>query len=277
VNPAAPVGAFVHGAAAVQPLAIVSAMHAELHALLADLEGAQALQLGGRCFHTGRLHGRNVVLVLSGIGKVAAATTATLLLQAFGATQIVFTGVAGGLGDGVQVGDVVLARQLLQHDIDASPLFPRFQVPLSGRSFFDADAALCASLRAAALRCLERRDSGFANRPGDSPPRLHEGLVVSGDRFVSSAAESTALRALLPAALAVEMEGAALAQVCHDFGTPFAVLRTISDRADDGAHVDFNRFIDAVASVYTRAIIGDWLAGLPTPRASPPHNDSAAT
>ena len=257
MNPATP------EAAAARPLAIVSALHAELHALLADLQAPRELRLGGRRFHSGRLHGHDVVLVLSGIGKVAAATTAVLLVQTFGVTQIVFTGVAGGLGEGVQVGDVVLASQLLQHDMDASPLFPRFQVPLSGRSFFDADAALGASLRATALRCLDRRGKGLVSRPGGAVPRLHEGLVVSGDRFVSSAAESNTLRALLPAALAVEMEGAALAQVCHDFGTPFAVLRTISDRADDSAHGDFNRFIDEVASVYTRAIIGDWLSGMP--------------
>jgi adenosylhomocysteine nucleosidase len=201
--------------------------------------------------------------VLSGIGKVAAATTAVLLLQAFGVTQIVFTGVAGGLSDGVCVGDVVLATQLLQHDMDASPLFPRFEVPLSGRSHFDADAALSAALRAAALRCIGSQQTPLDATLVAGVARLHEGLVVSGDRFVSRAAESDALRALLPAALAVEMEGASLAQVCHDFGTPFAVLRTVSDRADDTAHVDFNRFIERVASVYTRAIIGDWLAALP--------------
>ena len=246
-----------------QPLAVVSAMHAELHALLADLQGAREVRLGGRSFHLGRLQGHEVVLVLSGIGKVAAATTAALLLQAFGARLIVFTGVAGGLADGVRVGDVVVASQLLQHDMDASPLFPRFEVPLSGRSRFDADAALGAALRAAAQRCIAAQHAPLDASLVAGRPTVHDGLVVSGDRFVSSAAESDALRSLLPAALAVEMEGAALAQVCHDFGAPFAVLRTVSDRADDTAHVDFNRFIERVASVYTRAIVGDWLSSMP--------------
>jgi adenosylhomocysteine nucleosidase len=86
-------------------------------------------------------------------------------------------------------------------------------------------------------------------------PRLHEGLVLSGDRFVSSAAESEALRRAFGDALAVEMEGAAVAQVCHDFGLPFAVLRVVSDRADDAAHVDFGRFIAEVASRYTVALV----------------------
>ena len=245
--------------------AIVSAMHEELRALLHGLERAQRVELAGRTFHLGEMHGRPVVLVLSGIGKVAAATTATLLLHSFDAARVVFTGAAGGIGPGVRVGDVVLARTLLQHDMDASPLFPRFEVPLTGRSQFATDPALSDALRAAALHCLneaaERIGSAHLVDFGIDSALLHEGLIVSGDRFVSTAAESDALRALLPQALAVEMEGAALAQVCADFGRPFAVLRVISDRADDSAHVDFGRFIAEVASVYTREIVGAWLGG----------------
>ena len=90
-------------------------------------------------------------------------------------------------------------------------------------------------------------------------PRVHRGLVLSGDRFVATAAESEALRQRLPEALAVEMEGAALAQVAFDFGLPFAVVRTVSDRADDAAHVDFMRFVDSVASRYTLAIVRRFL------------------
>jgi len=228
-----------------RPAAIVSAMHEELRALLPLLDDRHTVRLAGRDFHHGTIHGQPVVLALSGIGKVAAATTAVLLMHAYDARQLVFTGVAGGLADGVEVGDVVIARQLLQHDMDASPLFPRFEVPLTGRSHFDTDTALADALAAAAQRC--------------SGARVHEGLIVSGDRFVASAADSQALRTLLPTALAVEMEGAAVAQACADFGRPFAVVRTISDRADDEAHIDFARFIEEVASAATRAIIEEWL------------------
>jgi adenosylhomocysteine nucleosidase len=84
---------------------------------------------------------------------------------------------------------------------------------------------------------------------------VHEGLIISGDRFVATSAESDALRRELPDALAVEMEGAAVAQVCHDCGVPFAAVRTISDRADDSAHVDFNRFVSEVASRYSAAMV----------------------
>jgi adenosylhomocysteine nucleosidase len=93
-----------------------------------------------------------------------------------------------------------------------------------------------------------------------SSPKVHQGLIVSGDRFVSTNAESQALCESLPEALAVEMEGAAVAQVCWDYGVSFAAVRTISDRADDTAHTDFNRFIREVASRYSRAILSQWLA-----------------
>ena len=251
------------------PIAIVSAMHEELRALLPALRNPSSVCLAGRTFHQGEIHGHAVVLVLSGLGKVAAATTAALLIHEFESGALVFTGVAGGLRRGVKVGDVVVARQLLQHDMDASPLFPRFEVPLTGRSHFDADAALVEALSGAAQRCLDRADALIgADRLlafGIDSALLHQGLVVSGDRFVSSGVQSAALRTLLPDALAVEMEGAAVAQVCADFGARFAVIRTISDRADDSAHVDFKRFIVDVASSYTHAIIDDWLLHRPHP------------
>ena len=238
-------------------LAVVSAMHEELRALLPLLDDCRIERLAGRDFHRGHLHGQPIVLVLSGIGKVAAAATAVLLMQAFEVQRLVFTGVAGGLHDSVAVGDIVVARQLLQHDMDASPLFPRFEVPLTGRSRFETDAVLSDALAAAVRRI-----------PG---ARLHEGLIVSGDRFVSSGAQSDALRAALPDALAVEMEGAAVAQVCADFARPCAVVRTISDRADDSAHVDFARFIEEVASATTRAVIENWLrVGAHSPDATSP-------
>ncbi|HSV36210.1 MAG TPA: 5'-methylthioadenosine/adenosylhomocysteine nucleosidase [Ramlibacter sp.] len=202
--------------------------------------------VAGREFWVGHLHGQEVVAVLSRIGKVAAATTAAVLIERFQVSGIVFTGVAGGLGPGVNVGDVVIADSFLQHDLDASPIFPRYEVPLYGMSQFATDADLSASLARAVRAAL----------PGVA---LHRGLVVSGDRFVATTAESRALQAALPQALAVEMEGAAFAQVCHDYGVPFAAVRTISDRADDEAHGDFVSFIEQVASRHSAAIVEAFL------------------
>jgi adenosylhomocysteine nucleosidase len=245
-------------------LAIVSAMESELRGLLASLPQAHCVRRAGRDFWVGTLHGQDVVLVRSLIGKVAAATTAAVLLEHFQVDALLFTGVAGGLGPGVRIGDLVVADALLQHDMDASPLFARFEVPLYGRARFDADAVLsarlaraCADVLAsiAAGCCAELSSVQLADCGVAQAPRVHRGLIVSGDRFVCSAAEARALQSALPDALAVEMEGAALAQVCHDFGVPCAVMRTVSDRADDSAHVDFNRFIEDVASRYTHAVV----------------------
>jgi adenosylhomocysteine nucleosidase len=253
-------------------LGIVSAMHEELSAVLERVQ-ARPVERAGRTFWQGHWLGVPVVAVLSRIGKVAAATTVTTLIQRFEVDQVVMTGVAGGLAESVQVGDAVVAHAFVQHDLDASPLFPRYEVPLYGLSRFGVDARLTDWLTQsaqqvlshtswqAALAELTHRAGGVQTTPmagatqGHAVPRLHSGLIASGDRFVSSAQESQTLRSELPDALAVEMEGAAMAQVCHDHGVPFAGVRLISDRADDAAHVDFVRFIRDVAAPASAAVM----------------------
>ena len=222
--------------------AIVSAMQEELSSVLALMPDESKQRVAGRDFWAGHLHGHDVIAVLSRIGKVAAATTAVVLIEKFKVDRIVFTGVAGGLAPQVKVGDVVVADSFIQHDLDASPIFPKYEVPLYGTDRFATDAALSEQLVRAAREAL----------PSAS---LHRGLVLSGDRFVSTTSESRALQTALPDALAVEMEGAAFAQVCHDYGVPFAAVRTISDRADDEAHGDFLTFIQEVASRHSAAIV----------------------
>ena len=240
-------------------IALVAALHEELASVLALMPDEHKASIGGRDFWVGHLHGQDVVAVLSGIGKVAAATTATLLIQQFGVNRIVFTGVAGGLGPGVNVGDVVVAQTLLQHDYDVSPIFPRYVIPGHGMSAFPTDMALSKQLSTAGALVLKALachvDAASITRFGLHQPQLHEGLVISGDRFVCTTAESEAFARALPKDLAVEMEGAAFAQVCKDFNVPLAVVRTISDRADDEAHVDFPSFLKEVASKYSGAII----------------------
>lgn len=249
-----------------RPLAIVAAMHEELAALLALMPDEHRVTVGGREFWRGHLHGQAVVAVLSRIGKVAAATTATVLAERWRVRGILFTGVAGGLGAGVRVGDVVVADEFIQHDLDASPLFPKYEIPLAGISRLPTDAALTEALTHAARAVLAQPVQALGADAvaafGLRAPTVHRGLIASGDRFVATSGESAALRAALPDALAVEMEGAAIAQVCRDYGLPFAALRTISDRADDAAHVDFTRFIRDVASRYSAAIIAAALSAL---------------
>ena len=237
------------------PIAILSALAEEQHGLIELLTQPLKVTHAGRDFWQGNLYGQPVVLALTKIGKVAAATTATGLIERFGVGYMVFTGVAGGLGAGVQVGDVVVATNFIQHDMDASPLFARYEVPLYGKTSFNADVRLTALLFKAAETALV---SGYESQIF-AGAKVHQGLIASGDRFVSSAQEANGLRIALAGAghavLAVEMEGAAVAQVCHDYGIAFAAVRTISDRADDSAHVDFPSFVHQVASQYALEIM----------------------
>lgn len=246
--------------------AILSALAEEQQGLLERLQSPRRVARAGRDFWQGQLHGQPVVLALSRIGKVAAATTATTLIEAFGAQRVVFTGVAGGIAAGVQVGDVVVAQEFVQHDMDASPLFPRYQIPLYGRDRFACDEALTTLLAGAASKGLQGLGVQVGADQGVTSHAVHRGLVASGDRFVCAADEARLLHATLSEAghapLAVEMEGAAVAQVCHDYNIPFAAMRTISDRADDTAHVDFPRFVTEVASRYALAIVDELLRSL---------------
>ena len=256
-------------------IGIVSAIAQEQKGLIDALQGARRVRHGNRDYTLGTLWGREVVLVLCGIGKVAAAATTTSLIVEFGCDALLFTGVAGGLDARVRVGDLVIAETLLQHDLDARPLYPQYEVPDTGRSRFDSDAALTAQLLLAAEALFATGapsliESATREAFGLHAPRVHRGLIVSGDRFISTEGESDRLRQALPEALAVEMEGAAVAQVCHDYGVAFAVARTISDRADDTAHLDFGRFIEAVAGPYSLALLSSlWRAKPTDARADP--------
>ncbi len=247
-------------------IGIMGALHEELAGMLEAMPDEQRQQVAGRTFWCGHWLGHEVVVVLSRVGKVAAATTATALIEHFGVRQIVFTGVAGGIGPGVRVGDVVVANGFVQHDMDASPLFPRHEVPLYERSVFATDAALSGQLAQAARDVLadvgQHVQAQSVREFALERVQCHQGLVATGDRFVSSTVECRALQQSLPQALAVEMEGAAVAQVCFDYGVPFSALRTISDRADDDAHADFGRFVIEVASHYSVAVLSQWLRQL---------------
>jgi adenosylhomocysteine nucleosidase len=244
-------------------LAIMSALLDEQRGLLAQLVHPQRVKRAGRTFWCGLWGGQDVVLVLSRGGKVAAATTTTALIEAFDVKNVLFTGVAGGVGHGVKVGDVVVAEAFIQHDLNSAPLFPRYEIPLYGRSALDCDPVLSALLLDAAKLGLAGMDEHFHRSLLLQPAKVHRGLIASGDQFVCDPAVAALLRADLQAAghepLAVEMEGAAVAQVCHDYGVPFAAMRTISDRADAQAHLDFSAFVTQVASPYALAVVSRFI------------------
>ncbi|MGZ8338775.1 MAG: 5'-methylthioadenosine/adenosylhomocysteine nucleosidase [Telluria sp.] len=241
-------------------LGVISALHEEQQGLVEAMQGATRLIHGMRDYTRGQLFGIGAVCVLSRIGKVAAATTATMLVEKFGVTHILFTGVAGGGDSRVAVGDIVVAESLVQYDMDASPLFPRFEVPLTGLSHFLSDSHMSNVVTSAAHQFLAQ---DFDNAIDDTErkvfgmqqPKVHRGLVGSGDRFVSGRTHLSTINASLPGLLAVEMEGAAVAQVCFELGVPFAVIRTISDNANEDAATDFMRFVKSVAARYAFHIV----------------------
>ena len=240
-------------------IAIVAAMAEELALLLRTAADLRTELVAGLDLHHGNLAGVDVLLVQSGIGKVAAASAATVLVQRCDA--VVMVGTAGGLGAGVRPGDVVIADALLQHDVDARPLFERWVVPSAGRARFATDPSLSAAVARGARHAIAARGADLAAL-GCASPTVHHGLVISGDQFVATSARARELVDAIPDALAVEMEGAALAQVCALASVPFAVARTISDDADHHANVDFARFLTSVAAPYARDIV---LASLARP------------
>lgn len=246
------------------PLGIMAALHDEIAGLLARMEDGARHRIGMRDYYEGRLDGRHCVVVLARIGKVAAAATAVTLIREFKVSALVFAGLAGGIAQGVRVGDVVIGDTLVQHDMDARPLFPRYQVPLLGQSEFATNPRMNEVLAQCAADYLaldlpHAVDTQTRDLFGLANPQLHRGQIASGDRFVGDAAFAAQLQAELPQALCVEMEGAAVAQICHEYELPCGVLRTVSDRADAAAPVDFKAFLQRVASPYATGILNRFI------------------
>lgn len=240
-------------------LGLISALHQEQAGLIEQMQDRQTTTRGMRDYTSGRLWGTDAVCVLSRIGKVAAAATVATLIEHFGVTHILFTGVAGSVDKRVKVGDIVVADALVQHDMDARPLFPRFEIPLLAQDSFASDLHLTDRIAGAAGAFLATGLQEIAQQDraafGLDRPAVHRGLVASGDEFIHRGERRAALKQDFPDLLAVEMEGAAVAQVCFEFGLPFAVIRTISDGADEGAPLDFMQFIERVAARYAYGIV----------------------
>ncbi|MGH8217357.1 MAG: 5'-methylthioadenosine/adenosylhomocysteine nucleosidase [Steroidobacteraceae bacterium] len=237
-------------------LAIVSAMPEEIALVVDALARVETRELGRRVFHAGTFHGVEAVAVFSRMGKVAAAATITQLIASYPVSRLLFSGVAGGVRRGLAIGDIIVASALIQHDMDASPIFPRYEVPLLGQARFETDADTRERLLAAAHGFLAHDLRTYvAGRELEffdvSSPQASLGVVASGDKFFASALEVEELRGRLPETACVEMEGAAAAQVCAEYGIPFGVVRTISDSADENSVHDFPRFAREIARHYS--------------------------
>ena len=240
-------------------IGILGAMAQEIDEVKALLTNKTVVKIANREFVVGKINGIACVVAFSKWGKVAATITATLLIQEFGVTDLFFIGTAGALADGLKVGDIVISKRLVQHDLDARPMISRFELPLLNRVYVNSDPHLTELAGKAVTNLLEK---GVENMVGEEAvkefnlaPTLHFGDIASGDQFINSDEKRQEILGLLPDVLCVEMEGAAVAQVCLEFNVPFTVIRTISDTADHNARVDFGKFIVEVANAYSRAII----------------------
>lgn len=225
--------------------AILGAFNEEVALIESRLANKQERRIQGIVFFTGKLNNRSVVLARSGIGKVNAAVTTILLIEHFNPSAIIFTGIAGAVNPDLFPGDVVIAARTAQHDYGAN-LADRFEHrgapnPVDGRRnpvFIPADARLLDAAERASSRAQFDR---IMIDGEERAPRVVKGVVVTGDSFISSAAKKAELRKLLEAD-AVEMEGAAVAQVCWQQSVPCLIIRSISDRADANAQRDIASF-----------------------------------
>ena len=225
--------------------AILGAFEREITLLEDQVTGRQEQRIEGIKFVDGRLNGRRVVIAWAGIGTVNAAMTTTLLIEHFRPSEVIFTGIAGGVNPQLAPGDIVIAEKTAHHD--AGVLWPEglaykgMKNPLDGWEnpvFFGADERLLGLARRAAEQV---EFAPIKTSTGERPPTIVQGVVVTGDVFVASAEKCTELRERLGAD-AVEMEGAAVAQICYQRRIGCLVIRSISDNADEGAVLDKQMF-----------------------------------
>ncbi|NJB83822.1 5'-methylthioadenosine/adenosylhomocysteine nucleosidase [Wenyingzhuangia aestuarii] len=241
-------------------IGIISAMHDELAELLCVLKNKETVVLGNREYYTGTLQTKKVVLVFSKWGKVAAAITTTQLISRFSPSEIIFTGVAGAMDSQLNIGDLVYGTSLVQHDMDASPLFPKLEIPLLGITYINTNSnkSLFESVTLFQQNYLKHININEANEFGIQSPKIVSGIIASGDEFVSDANSFNNIKNSIPNLQCVEMEGAAVAQVCYEYKIPFSIIRIISDKADHSAPVDFPIFTKKVASKYAKGILENY-------------------
>lgn len=240
-------------------IGILGAMIEEVQAIKNRMENVEIKKIGGREYFTGKLHEVEATLVFSRWGKVASSSTVTTLINQFGAEFIIFTGVAGAVSGKLNVGDIVIGDGLYQHDMDARPIFERHQIPLTEMILFRPEKKVVEQTKAVAkafvTKIYQFIPEALLQKFSVSDPKIYTGIIASGDQFIMNAAEHDALRIDGEEVLAVEMEGAAIAQVCYEHGIPYVVVRTISDKADHSANVDFPAFVAEIAPHYSDGII----------------------
>ena len=210
-------------------IGIIGAMDVEVKTLKEAASVTKTATIAGMEFCEGRLGEKDVVIVKCGMGKVNAGICANTLINDFGCTKIINTGVAGSLDNKIDIGDIVVSTDAVQHDFDVSFLgFSKGEIPYTGKYAFPADT----DLRSAAVTAVK-----------ECAPEVHvfEGRVCSGDQFISKTQQKETITTNF-GGMCCEMEGAAVAQACFLSSTPFVIIRAISDKPDETEYVDYTVF-----------------------------------
>ena len=221
-------------------IGIIDAMAEELEILLKDLTLESKKEKANMTFHKGELYGKDVVAVVCGIGKVNSAICTQILASEYNVDKIINVGVAGGIGKEIYPGDIVVAENLVQHDMDTTAFGDKMgQIPRLDTFDFKCDKEMV-SLAKRACEELSELNS-FVGR------------IASGDQFIANLEKIQWLDKEF-GAISCEMEGASIAQVCYLNSIPFVVIRSISDNANNGAHMDYQKFIPVAVKNSTKIL-----------------------
>lgn len=214
-------------------IAIIGAMEEEVTILRDKFENREETIIGGCEFSTGTINGAEVILLKSGIGKVNAALSTAVLLEKYQPDYVINTGSAGGFHASLNVGDVVISSEVRHHDVDVTAFGYEYgQVPGLPPAF-EADAKLVEASQKGAQKITDIQ--------------VATGLIATGDSFMSDPERVEYIRGKFDHLYAVEMEAAAIAQVCYQFKVPFVVIRSLSDIAGKESNISFDQFLDTAA------------------------------
>jgi adenosylhomocysteine nucleosidase len=221
-------------------IGIIAAMAEELEILLKDLTLEEKIAKANMTFHKGKVYGKDVVAVVCGIGKVNSAICTQILASEYKVDKIINVGVAGGIGKEIYPGDIVVAENLVQHDMDTTAFGDKVgQIPRLDTFDFKCDKEMVAIAKKACEEISEL--NSFTGR------------IVSGDQFIANIEKIQWLDKEF-GAISCEMEGASIAQVCYLNSIPFVVIRSISDNANNGAHMDYEKFVPVAVKNSTRIL-----------------------
>ncbi|KFZ38340.1 5'-methylthioadenosine nucleosidase [Shewanella mangrovi] len=223
-------------------IGIIGAMEPEVVQLINATTAAKTSTIAGIEFVEGELAGKQVVITRSGIGKVAAAMATTMVIEHFNVDAVINTGSAGGFVDSLAIGDIVISNEVRYHDVDVTAFGYEIGQMAQQPAAFKADEALKQAARNA------------ISSLGDV--KTIEGLICTGDSFICDPARTAVMRQHFPTIAACEMEGAAIAQVCHQFATPFVVIRSLSDNANNDSPVDFDTYIIKAGAQSAQMVMG---------------------